>query len=97
MSLVSMTGFADSPGAYEGLRWRWEAKSVNGRSLELRLRMPPGLDGIDPAARTLATERFRRGNIQATLTLEPQEGVRGLRVDPVALAAAVQNRAGSRQ
>jgi uncharacterized protein (TIGR00255 family) len=90
MSLVSMTGFADSHGAHDGLRWRWEAKSVNGRSLELRLRMPPGLDGIEPAARTLANERFRRGNIQATLTLEPQEGARGLRVDPAALAAAVR-------
>jgi uncharacterized protein (TIGR00255 family) len=90
MSLVSMTGFADGPGAHDGLRWRWEAKSVNGRSLELRLRMPPGLDGIEPAARALANERFRRGNIQATLTLEPQEGARGLRVDPAALAAAVR-------
>jgi uncharacterized protein (TIGR00255 family) len=90
MSLVSMTGFADGHGAHDGLRWRWEAKSVNGRSLELRLRMPPGLDGIEPAARTLAAERFRRGNIQATLTLEPQEGARGLRVDPAALAAAVR-------
>ena len=90
MTLVSMTGFADSHGAHDGLRWRWEAKSVNGRSLELRLRMPPGLDGIEPAARALANDRFRRGNIQATLTLEPQEGTRGLRVDPAALAAAVR-------
>jgi uncharacterized protein (TIGR00255 family) len=90
MTLISMTGFADGHGAHEGLRWRWEAKSVNGRSLELRLRMPPGLDGIEPAARALANERFRRGNIQATLTIEPQEGARGLRVDPAALAAAVR-------
>jgi len=90
MSLVSMTGFSDGHGAHDGLRWRWEAKSVNGRSLELRLRTPPGLDGIEPAARALAAERFRRGNIQVTLTLEPQEGARGLRVDPAALAAAVR-------
>jgi uncharacterized protein (TIGR00255 family) len=90
MALISMTGFADAHGAHEGLRWRWEAKSVNGRSLELRLRMPPGLDGVEPAGRTLAAERFRRGNIQATLTLEPQEGVKGLKIDPAALAAAVK-------
>ena len=73
-----------------GLRWRWEVKSVNGRRLDLRLRMPPGFDSIEPAARMLAGERFRRGNIQATLTLEPQEGARGLRIDPAALAAAVR-------
>jgi uncharacterized protein (TIGR00255 family) len=90
MSLVSMTGFAEAHGAYEAMRWRWEVKSVNGRGLELRLRTPPGFDGIEPAARTLANERFRRGNLQATLSVEPQENARGLRVDAVALAAAVR-------
>jgi uncharacterized protein (TIGR00255 family) len=90
MSLVSMTGFAEAQGAHDGARWRWEAKSVNGRGLDLRLRTPPGLDAIEPAARVLANGRFKRGSIQATLTLEPQEGVRGLRVDAVALASAVR-------
>ena len=90
MALVSMTGFAEAHGGREMLRWRWEAKSVNGRGLDLRLRAPPGFDGIEPAARVLANGRFRRGSLQATLTFEPQEGARGLRVDPVALAAAVK-------
>ncbi len=90
MSLVSMTGFADAQGGHDGARWRWEAKSVNGRGLDLRLRTPPGFDGLEPAARMLANERFRRGTIQATLTIEPQEGGRGLRIDPVALASAVR-------
>ncbi len=90
MSVISMTGFAESSGAQGALRWRWEVKSVNGRSLDLRLRMPPGFDGIEPAARTLAGERFRRGSLQATLTVEPQDGVRGLRIDPAALAAAIR-------
>jgi uncharacterized protein (TIGR00255 family) len=90
MPLVSMTGFAEAHGGRDVLRWRWEAKSVNGRGLDVRLRTPPGFDGIEPAARVLAGERFRRGSIQATLTIEPQEGARGLRVDPVALAAAVK-------
>lgn len=90
MSLVSMTGFADSQGAFEGLRWRWEVRSVNGRSLDLRLRLPPGLEGMDAAARMLASERFRRGNIQATLTTELQESSQRLRIDPAALAQAVK-------
>jgi uncharacterized protein (TIGR00255 family) len=90
MALVSMTGFADAQGAREGARWRWEAKSVNGRGLDLRLRMPPGFESVEPAARMLANERFRRGSIQAALTYEDAEGVRGLRVDPVALASAVR-------
>jgi uncharacterized protein (TIGR00255 family) len=90
MSLVSMTGFADAQGGVESLRWRWEVRSVNGRSLDLRLRMPPGMEGLEPAARTLAAERFRRGNIQAGLTLGSPEGSRGLRVDTAALAQAVK-------
>ncbi|HLY05806.1 MAG TPA: YicC/YloC family endoribonuclease [Rhizomicrobium sp.] len=90
MSVASMTGFADVQGGYDTLRWRWEVRSVNGRSLDLRLRLPPGVEGIDPAARVLAGERFRRGNIQATLIIETQESGRGLRVDPAALGQAVK-------
>lgn len=90
MTVVSMTGFADAHGAFDTLRWRWEVRSVNGRSLDFRLRLPPGIESIEPAARVLAGERFRRGNIQATLTIELQESARGLRVDPSALAQAVK-------
>ena len=90
MALVSMTGFADAQGAGAGLRWRWEVKSVNGRGLDLRLRLPTGFDSIEPAARMLASERFRRGSIQATLILETADGSRALRVDAAALASAVR-------
>src|SRR5580704_4493684 len=90
MGFVSMTGFAESAGSHEGLRWRWEAKSVNGRALDMRLRTPPGYDGLEPPARMLANERFRRGSFQVSLTVETQDVVRGLRVDPAALAAAVK-------
>ncbi len=90
MAIVSMTGFAEAHGAHDALRWRWEVKSVNGRGLELRLRVPPGFDSIEPAARMLAAERFKRGNLQATLSFEPSENGRGLRVDAAALAAAVK-------
>jgi uncharacterized protein (TIGR00255 family) len=90
MSIVSMTGFAESAGSHEGLRWRWEAKSVNGRSLDLRLRTPPGFDVLEQPARMLASERFRRGSLQVALTVETQDSARGLKVDPVALASAVK-------
>jgi uncharacterized protein (TIGR00255 family) len=90
MTFASMTGFAESSGSHEGLRWRWEAKSVNGRSLDLRLRTPPGYDGLEPPARRLAGERFLRGSLQVLLSVETQESVRGLSVDAVALASAVK-------
>ena len=90
MTFSSMTGFAESAGSHEGLRWRWEAKSVNSRSLDLRLRTPPGYDGLEPPARKLAGERFQRGALQISLTVESSEGAAGLKVDAAALASAVK-------
>src|ERR1700685_4599535 len=90
MTIGSMTGFAESAGRHDGLRGRWEAKSVNGRSLELRLRTPPGFDSLEQPGRMLAAERFRRGNFQISLTVEMDSATRGLTVDPVALASAVK-------
>lgn len=90
MALASMTGFAESAGGHDGLRWRWEAKSVNGRGLDLRLRTPPGFDGLEAPARKLAADRFHRGSFQISLAVESEEGARGLQVDAVALASAVK-------
>ena len=89
-NFFSMTGFAESSGAHEGLRWRWEAKSVNGRGLDIRLRTPPGFESLEQPSRMLVTERFRRGSLQASLTVEQQDNARGLCVDAAALASAVK-------
>ena len=90
MTFASMTGFADATGSFGPLRWRWEAKSVNGRSLDLRLRTPPGFDGLEPPARKLAAERFQRGAFQISLTVEQDSRAGGLTVDAAALASAVR-------
>ena len=68
-TLSGMTGFARAEGAGSGRRWSWEARSVNGKGLEARFRLPQGLERLEPAARDLAKSRFSRGNIQASLTL----------------------------
>src|SRR6478609_6468984 len=90
MTVASMTGFAESVGSHGGLRWRWEAKSVNGRSLDMRLRIPPGYDALESPARKLAGERFLRGAFQISLTVESETGARGLSIDAAALASAVR-------
>ena len=90
MPLTSMTGFADSRGVHGTLRWRWETKSVNGRGLDLRFRAPLGFEGLESGARTLATERFKRGSFQIVLTAATDDAGRGFRVDPAALAEAVR-------
>ena len=91
--LSSMTGFA----AADGPDWRWEARSVNHRGLDLRLRLPAGQDGLEPAARKAAQARFTRGSITLELRFERAEGRQRYRVDEAwldELAAVAARRGG---
>ena len=69
MGVCSMTGFARADGEAAGISWIWELKSVNGRSLDLRLRLPPGYDGLEASLRAALTGRLRRGSISANLAV----------------------------
>jgi uncharacterized protein (TIGR00255 family) len=64
-----MTGFARAAGEADGISWIWELKSVNSRSLDLRLRLPPGFDPLEPQLRAGLARRCRRGAIAATLSV----------------------------
>jgi uncharacterized protein (TIGR00255 family) len=64
-----MTGFARTDGEQLGISWAWEIKSVNGKSLDLRLRLATGFDLLEPQLRAALAQRFRRGNVSATLTV----------------------------
>jgi uncharacterized protein (TIGR00255 family) len=64
-----MTGFARAQGEADGISWVWEVKSVNGRAFDLRLRLAPGFDALEPELRAGAARRFRRGNLSATLSV----------------------------
>jgi uncharacterized protein (TIGR00255 family) len=64
-----MTGFARTQGEAPGIAWVWEVKSVNGRALDLRLRLAPGFDALEPKLRAAVAQRFRRGNISANLSV----------------------------
>ncbi|RWP85886.1 MAG: YicC family protein [Mesorhizobium sp.] len=69
MNLQSMTGFARAVAEHEGTSIAWEVKSVNGKSVEVRLRLPQGFERLEPAVRQILQKRFARGNFQATLTI----------------------------
>ena len=64
-----MTGFARAEGEELGIAWVWEIKSVNGKSLDLRLRLAPGFDVLEPRLRVLLAQRFRRGSFSANLAI----------------------------
>ncbi len=64
-----MTGFARASAEQDGASITWELRSVNGKGLEARLRLPPGLERVEQAAKQAIQKRFARGNIQASLAV----------------------------
>ena len=93
MSLQSMTGFARSEGTSGRFRWAWEMRSVNGKGLDLRLRLPAGAEHLEGDIRRMAGEVLSRGNLQIGLTLSALEpGVEPV-VNREALAAIERLRA----
>jgi uncharacterized protein (TIGR00255 family) len=89
MSLHSMTGFSRLDGSACGQRWTWELRSVNGKGLDVRLRLPPGLDRLEIPARNRIAERLSRGNVQVSLALTREAGATVLRVNEEVLAAVL--------
>ena len=89
-SLMSMTGFAREGGALtDGTAFVWELRSVNGRGLDLRLRLPPGQDALEPLLRDAAARRLKRGNVSANLSLKREDRPR-LVPDRAALDQALE-------
>ncbi|WP_421989456.1 YicC/YloC family endoribonuclease [Roseococcus sp.] len=88
--LCSMTGFAREAGTLaDGTAYAWEMKSVNGRGLELRFRLPNGMDALEAPAREAGSKRLKRGNVQIGLTLRG-EARAPMTPDPVALERALE-------
>lgn len=73
MALQSMTGFARSEGSCGRYRWTWELRSVNGKGLDLRLRLPTGMEALEADLRDIASKSLSRGNIQAGLSIATTE------------------------
>ncbi|SNS57918.1 YicC/YloC family endoribonuclease [Antarctobacter heliothermus] len=85
----SMTGFASRSGQGLGRSWVWELRGVNGKGLDLRLRMPDGIDGLEAGVRARCAALLKRGNLQISLKLAADEGDAGVRLDEAQLAAVL--------
>ena len=79
--IASMTGYARAQGADDRRRWVWEARSVNGRNLEIRCRVPQGFERLENPARTAVGGRLKRGNVSLTLTLTSERQSSPLRIN----------------
>jgi uncharacterized protein (TIGR00255 family) len=89
MPLTSMTGFARADGDNATARWHWELRSVNGKGLDVRFRLPSGFEGMEPRLREELARHMKRGNVQATLTLDRIRAAVSLRVNEEALAVVI--------
>lgn len=67
-----MTGFSRVEGHNESAAWSWEIRSVNGKNLDVRMRVPPGFEALEVPARKMVSEAFRRGNLQTSLQVSQQ-------------------------
>jgi uncharacterized protein (TIGR00255 family) len=88
MALSSMTGFARLDGVAGPYAWGWEIKSVNGKGLELRLRMPPGWDAIEVPVRA-QLKALARGTVHANLSVRRDGAQPAVRVNQPVLDAVL--------
>ena len=85
MSIASMTGFARTNGnislGQNNISWTWEIKSVNGKSLDLKLRLPNGYDDMSINLKTKASEILHRGSVSAFLEVNTENLTKNIKID----------------
>ena len=79
--IASMTGYSRAQGSDDRRRWVWEARSVNGRNLEIRCRVPQGFERLENPARTAVGGRVKRGNVSLTLTIASERQSKPLSIN----------------
>ncbi len=84
--IASMTGYARAQGSDDRRRWVWEARSVNGRNLEIRCRVPQGFERLENPARSAVGGRMKRGNVSLTLTVTSERQAKPLSINRALLA-----------
>jgi uncharacterized protein (TIGR00255 family) len=87
--LASMTGFARQAGQSGEWSWAWEIKTVNAKGFDLRLRLPPGFDALEPAIRADIAKRLARGTCFASLSTQRPGAGADIRINRPALNALV--------
>lgn len=79
--IYSMTAFASGKGAFEAYAWTWELRSVNGKGLDLRLRVPDWIDGLEAGIRARLGKAVSRGNLALSLRAQSEDQTGSLSVN----------------
>lgn len=90
MAVKSMTGFGRVEGSTPSMAWTWEARSVNGRSLDIRMRLPPGFDALEPKVRERVSAQFARGSVNLSLTVTRTTAGGEIRINREAMRAVAE-------
>lgn len=85
MTLSSMTGFGRAQGQFENYNWVWEIRSVNGKSVDIRMRIPSGLDALDQHIKNTLKKSVSRGSFNVSLQLEKETSASQVNVNEMAL------------
>lgn len=89
-SVLSMTGFANVDASLEGGRgFGLTMKSVNHRHLDLSIRVPMGMDALEPALRKAVKAAVRRGHVELTMMFEKVSASAVVELDEALLDAYV--------
>ena len=67
-----------------------EIKTVNGKGLDLRLRLPAGYDELDRPVRAIMSERLARGSCYVSLTVQHEAPVQSLKVNQQVLESVLE-------
>ncbi|WP_010139580.1 YicC/YloC family endoribonuclease [Oceanicola sp. S124] len=85
----SMTGFATGRGEGLGHGWSWELRSVNAKGLDLRLRVPDWVPGLEASLRGVLTKGLARGSVTLNLRLSREDSSGRLAVNSGQLDAVL--------
>lgn len=85
-----MTGYASSDGVCSNVAWMWELRAVNGKGLDVRMRIPSGFEGLEQKMRAKCTDVLTRGNLQISLTVKEQGASTELVVNQSALDSVIK-------
>lgn len=85
MTLSSMTGFGRAQSQFENYNWVWEIRSVNGKALDIRMRIPPGLNAYDQHIKATLKKSIARGSINVSLQLQKDSNAIDVKVNEDAL------------
>lgn len=86
----SMTGFATRQGETDTHGWSWDIRSVNARGLDLRLRVPDWVEGLEALCRTRVSARIARGSVSLNLRLNKSDAAPDLEIDTAQVARITQ-------